>query len=129
MNKEQFQEEIESFVRMHCSEYAKGDPVYVIEFFDPEDPTAAEASVTITTFGGRTWEVPIGVCSTRNGEGEVVIAPDCTYLELNGDGLYAYLWNEAANRLKDAENKIERLERRMEKLVNQNTDYRFGVLS
>lgn len=133
MKEEYFREEIEQFMRLHCAEYAKGDPAYVIEHFDPEEPEETDATVSFETFDGRVWEIPVSVdLNARNGEAVPAIVANAdldVYLDLSGEGLCAYLWNEAANRLKDAENKIERMERRIAKQANQDTDYSFGGLS
>lgn len=104
ITKEQFKKEVEEFAMIHASEYCYNEPTVEIRNFDPEE-RVAEATITIqlwptgTQKEGYVFEVPI---SLHEGEPAIEAVSDPEFhLDLNGEGLYTYLFLEACSRLEE----------------------------
>ena len=89
-----FKSGVEEFARLYCAEYMKNVSVE----WDLSDPDCLAATILCEDGHGMKWEVP--VAPRDDGSGDIAIEiGDAGQLDADGEGLYAFLWNEACQRL------------------------------
>lgn len=95
MTKEEFEEAVHSFSHCYAGEYARSTPTVA---FDYEDEELWRATVTFEAHG-KTWAVPVALLVGRETPGIELGEDYEPVLDMDGQGLYEYLWHAACDQL------------------------------
>lgn len=106
VTRQEFIDAVEDFISDAFSDYAYGEPTYELTSDDAEYPDAREALIKFKTGDNLEWSIPIGI----DGDGEIgIYAYEDNYLALDHENLCLYLWQEAANKIRNLKEITDRL--------------------
>lgn len=90
-----FKSSAQRFADYFCEEYMQKVSVE----WDLSDPDSPTAEVLCEDMCHMKWSVPLAPKDDGSHEAAISIG-DCGQLDADGEGLYAFLWNEACQRLR-----------------------------